>query len=89
MTASLANFNGTQGTTAASSGTGGTVTNAAEIAWTESTASWGTLQSVWWMDAASAGNAWICQNLTAPFAVSGAGITVRFPATTLQFQMDN
>jgi len=91
VAASLANFAGTQsaGSTVASSGTGGTTSNNAVITWAESTAAWGNLQSVWWMDASSGGNAWICIDLTAAFNVSAAGVTVRFPAAALQFQIDN
>lgn len=91
VAASLANWAGSQsaGSTAASSGTGGTTSNNAVIAWPESTAAWGTLQSVQWHDAASGGNRWVCINLTAPFEVAAAGVTVRFPAAALSFQIDN
>lgn len=91
VAASLANWAGTQAaaSTAASSGTGGTTSNNAAIAWPESTGAWGTLQSVQWYDAASGGNRWICINLTAPFEVAAAGVTVRFPAAALSFQIDN
>jgi len=44
---------------------------------------------VWLMDASSAGNRWICINLTTPFNVSAAGVTVSFPAGSLTFQIDN
>lgn len=91
VTSSLANWAGTQsaGSTVASSGTGGTTSNNAAITFPESTASWGNIQSALWYDASTAGNAWICVNLTASFNVSASGITVRFPAGTLQFQVDN
>lgn len=90
-TASLANWSGTQGaaSTVASTGTGGTVSNNNPIAWAESTAPWGTVQAVRLYTALTAGTAWICIDLTAPFAVSAAGITVRFPAAALTFQIDN
>lgn len=91
VTASLANWAGTQAaaSTVASSGTGGTSSNNAAITWPESTASWGTVQAVRMYDASSGGNVWICIDLTSSFNVSGAGITVRFPAAALQFQIDN
>ncbi len=91
VTAGLTQWAGTQsaGSTTASSGTGGTTSNNAEIAFPESTAAWGTLQSVGWMDASSAGNRWICIDLTSTFNVSGSGITVKFSAGQLQFQIDN
>ena len=91
VTASLTNWAGTQsaGSTVASSGTGGTTSNNNAIAFPQSSAAWGNLQSVWLMDAASSGNRWICINLTTPFNVSAAGVTVSFPAGSLTFQIDN
>jgi len=91
VTASLANWAGTQGagTTVASSGTGGTTSNNNAITWSASTASWGTIQSVGWMDASTAGNRWICINLTSSLNVSGSGFTVSFAAGQLSFQIDN
>ncbi len=91
VTASLANWAGTQAaaSTTASSGTGGTTSNNGVITFPTSTASWGTLQSVRWYDAASAGNSWICINLASSLNVTGAGFTPSFPAATLQFQIDN
>lgn len=91
VTASLANWAGTQsaGSTTASSGTGGTTSNNAAITWTASTAAWGTILAVGWMDASTAGNRWICIDLTSSLNVSGAGFTVQFAAGQLQFQIDN
>ena len=91
VAASLTAWAGTQsaGSTSASTGTSGTTSNNAVISWPESTAAWGTIQSVGFNDASTAGNRWICINLSAPFAVSGAGITVKFNAGTLTFQIDN
>ncbi|WP_300335602.1 hypothetical protein [Accumulibacter sp.] len=91
VTASLANWAGSQsaGSTSASSGTGGTTSNNGTIAWSTSTASWGNVQSAGWTDASTAGNRWICINLTAALNVTGAGFTVSFPAAALTFQIDN
>jgi len=91
VAASLANWAGTQsaGSTVASSGTNGTTSNNVAITFPASTAAWGNLQSVGYYDAASAGNQWICIDLTTPFNVSAAGITVSFPAGSLQLQIDN
>lgn len=91
VTASLANWAGTQsaGSTTASSGTGGTTSNNNAIPWSVSAAAWGNVQSVGWTDASTAGNRWLCINLTTPINVTGAGFTVNFPAGTLQFQIDN
>lgn len=89
--ASLANWAGTQaaGSTTASTGTGATTSNNAVISWAESTAGWGTIQAVGFTDASSGGNRWICINLGSPFNVSTSGITVKFNAGTLTFQIDN
>lgn len=91
VASSLANWAGTQAaaSTTASSGTGGTTSNNNVITWTASTGAWGTLQSVRWYDASTAGNSWICINLTSSLAVSGSGFTVSFPAAALSFQIDN
>ena len=89
IAANLSNFNGTQGAAAASSGTDGTVENAVSIAFPTSTGAWGTIQSVWFMDASSGGNAWISIDLSSSLAVSGSGFTVQFAPGTLQFQIDN
>lgn len=91
VAASLANWAGTQsaGSTTASSGTGGTTSNNAMIEFPESTGAWGTLQSVQWWDAASGGNRWICIDLATAWEIGQAGITVRFGAGQLQFQIDD
>lgn len=91
VTAGLTQWAGTQsaGSTTASSGTNGTTSNNAVITWAQSTAAWGNIQSVGFMDASTAGNRWICIDLTAAFNVSGSGITVSFPAAALTFQIDN
>lgn len=91
VTSSLANWAGTQGagTTVASTGTGGTTSNNNAITFPVSTASWGTVQSVTWMDASTSGNRWICLNLTTPLNVSSSGFTVSFSAGQLTFQIDN
>lgn len=91
VTAGLTQFAGTQsaGSTTASSGTNGTTSNNAAITFPQSSAAWGTLTSVTLMDATSAGNEWVCIDLTSTFNVSGTGVTVSFPAGSLQFQIDN
>lgn len=91
VTASMASWAGSQsaGSTVASSGTGGTTSNNAAITWSASTAAWGTIQSVVWTDASTAGNRWICIDLSSPLNVSGAGFTVSFSAGQLSFQIDN
>lgn len=85
VTASLANFAGTQGagTTVASTGTGGTTSNNGAITWPTSTGAWASsanLQSVRTYTASSAGSQTTCIDLTSPFAVTISGVTVSFPA---------
>lgn len=89
VTANLTNFNSTQGNTSVSSGTDGTGENAAAITFPASTGAWGNIQSVWFMDASSAGNGWISIDLAAALNVSGAGFTVTFANGQLSFQIDN
>jgi hypothetical protein len=91
VAASLAAWAGTQGagTTVASTGTGGSTSNNATISFGPSTAAWGTIQSITFNDAASAGNRWICINLSASIPVSASGYTITFTAGQLQFQIDN
>lgn len=91
VAASLANFSGTQGagTTVASTGTDGTGENNVAIPFPTSTGAWGDIKSVWFMDASSAGNAWISIDLTAPITVSAAGYTLTFANGQLSFQVDN
>jgi hypothetical protein len=81
---SLANFAGTQsaGSTTASTGTGGTTSNNAAIAWPTPTAQWhptgGAIVGVVAFDASSAGNAWDWGMLAAPKNVNNGD-----PAPTL------
>lgn len=90
VTASLANFAGTQsaGSTAASSGTGGTTSNNAAVTFPTPSAGWGTVVSMRWWDASTSGNAWICTPLTVNKAIN-TGDAVAFPAAALTLQIDN
>lgn len=90
VTSGLANWAGTQsaGSTVASSGTGGTTSNNASITFPTPSATWGTVLSVRWWDASTAGNAWICVTLTTSNTIN-SGDTVSFPAASLTFQADN
>lgn len=91
VTASLANWSGTQGagTTVASNGTGGTTSNNVVIPWPESTAAWGNILAVRMYDAPTGGTVWICIDLTAALNVSGAGFTPRLPINAISLQIDN
>ncbi len=89
VTASLANFAGTQsaGSTAASSGTNGTTSNNNAITWTTPNYTVTVVSMRWW-DASTSGNPWICTNLTSSKTIN-SGDTVSFPAAGLSFQIDN
>lgn len=90
VAASLAAWAGTQsaGSTTASSGTSGTTSNNATISFPTPTAGWGTVVSIRWWDAASAGNAWVCTPLTISKTIN-TGDSVSFPAGTSSLQIDN
>lgn len=91
VTAGLTQWAGTQsaGSTTASSGAGGTTSNNSVITFGAPTGPWSQVQSVGWTDASTAGNRWICINLTAPKTVNGGDTAPSFPAGALQFQIDN
>jgi hypothetical protein len=90
VTASLANFAGTQsaGSTAASSGSSGVTSNNAAITFPAPTANWGPVSHFGWYDASTSGNQWVCVTLTtsktvnngdaAPsFAIGAATVTIQ------------
>ena len=84
VTASLANFAGTQGsgTTTASSGTGGVTSNNGVINFATPTASWGLVTHWFLADASSAGNLLVCSTLTQSKTIN-TGDTVSFAAAAL------
>jgi hypothetical protein len=84
VTASLANFSGTQGagTTVASSGTGGQTSNNGTITFATPTASWGAVSHFGIFDAASGGNLLFWGALTITKTIN-QGDTVTFPAASL------
>jgi hypothetical protein len=91
LAATLDNISGTQGagTTVASSGSGGTVSNNVAINFATPTgAGWGTVVGMLWYDAVSGGNAWIYTPLTANKTIN-AGDTVSLPAGCASLQVDN
>lgn len=92
VSASLANFSGTQGagTTVASSGTSGTSSNNAAITFPVPSANWSApVTHMALMDAASGGNAWIIGQLAAPKTVNNGDPAPSFAAGALSFQIDN
>lgn len=91
VTASLANFAGTQsaGSTSASSGTGGTTSNNGAVTFPAPSANWGSVTHIALMDASSGGNAWIYGPLTTPKTVNNGDPAPSFAAAALSFQIDN
>lgn len=87
VTASLANFAGTQsaGSTTASSGTGGVSSNNAAITFPAPTANWGVVTHWALMDASTAGNAWIYAPLTASKTVNNGDAAPSFAIGALTF----
>lgn len=84
VTASLANFNGTQGTAgSASSGTGGVTSNAGTITFPAPTANWGTITNwaVW--DASTAGNMLFHGALTTSKTINNGDAAPSFAAAAL------
>lgn len=88
--ASTTNWAGTQsaGSTAVSSGTGGTTSNNGVITFATPSAGWGTVTHLGVYDALSAGNLLICKALTLSKTIN-SGDTVTFPAASFTFQIDN
>lgn len=95
VTASLANWSGTQsaGSTTASSGTSGVSSNNGAITFPTPTADWCSgLERVWgWamFDASSAGNAWEWAPLTALQAITNGQAAPSFAAAALQVTIGN
>ncbi len=90
VTASLANFAGTQsaGSTTASTGTSGTTSNNAAITFPTASGSWGTVTHWGIADASTAGNLWIYAAVTTPPTIT-SGMTPSFAAGALTVQVDN
>jgi hypothetical protein len=67
IASSLVNWSGTQGagTTVASTGTSGQISNNIALNYPTPTANWGNVTHIAFMDAASGGNAWVAGALTA------------------------
>lgn len=82
-------WNGTHGnTTGASSGTSGTVSNAAAVTFPAATADWGTATHWGIFDALTGGNPITCSPLTANRTITN-GSTPSFAPGALNFQIDN
>ncbi len=87
LASSLAAISGTQGagTTVASTGTSGRVSNNATLTYATPTASWGTVTHSEMMDALTAGNRLWWAPLGTPRTISLGALAPRFDANTLGF----
>ena len=90
VTASLANWAGTQSaaSTTASSGTGGTTSNNSVITFPAATADWGTVNCFGYMTASTSGTLVFYAALTGSRNITN-GSTASFAAAALTFQIDN
>jgi hypothetical protein len=83
-------WNGTHGTTTgASSGTGGTTSNAGSISFPTPSANWGTIVGFGLFDASSAGNLLVYGALSVNKTVNNGDPAPMFQAGTLQITVDN
>lgn len=91
VTSSLANWAGTQsaGSTAVSSGTGGTTSNNGAITFPAPTANWGTVSHFGIYTASTAGTLLVCAALTNSKTVNNGDAAPSFAAAALTFQIDN
>ena len=91
ITASLANFAGTQsaGSTVASSGTGGTTSNNVAITFPTPTANWGVITGMGIWDAVSGGNLLIYSALTTSKTVNNGDAAPAFAIAAFTYQEDN
>lgn len=95
VTASLANYAGTQGsgTTTASTGTNGTTSNNNAVTFPSPTSNWasGTNKAAGWVeyDASSAGNLLRWGMLTTTKSINNGDAAPSFAAAALSFQIDN
>jgi hypothetical protein len=90
VTRGTAAWKGTHGSvTGASSGTNGTISNAAAITFPAPTANWGTITHFAIYDASTAGNQILCQSLTASKTVNNGDAAPAFAIDALTIQIDN
>lgn len=83
-------WKGTHGsTTGASSGTNGTISNAAAITFPAPTANWGSITHFAVYDASTSGNMILCQSLTASKTVNNGDAAPAFAIDALTIQIDN
>lgn len=85
-----ASWKGTHGSASgASSGTNGTISNAAAITFAAPSANWGTVTHFFINDASSAGNYILCRALTTSKTINNGDAAPSFAADALTIQIDN
>jgi hypothetical protein len=90
VTRATTSWKGTHGsTTGASSGTNGTISNAAIIQFPAPTANWGSVTAFAIMDASTGGAAVVCNNLTVAKTVNNGDAAPSFAVDALTVQVDN
>lgn len=90
ITSATTAWKGTHGTTTgASSGTGGTISNAAAITFPAPTANWGVVTHYFIADAATAGNLLVCQSLTTSKTINNGDAAPSFAIDAQTLQIDN
>lgn len=89
VTASLANFSGTQssGSTTASAGTGGASSNNNSVTFPSPTANWGTVTHFGLFDASSGGNLLVHGALTAAKTINSGDAAPVFPAAAFSLTL--
>lgn len=90
VTKADASWKGTHGSaTGASSGTSGTISNAAAITFPAPTANWGTVTHFGLWDASSGGNLLVCKSLTTSKTINNGDAAPSFAIDALTIQVDN
>lgn len=90
VTRATSSWKGTHGTTTgASSGTNGTISNAAAITFPAPTANWGQVTHFGIYDASTAGNLLVCEALTTSKTINNGDAAPSFAIDALTFQGDN
>lgn len=90
ITTGTSAFKGTHGSTSgASSGTNGTISNAAAITFPAPTASWGVVTHWFVSDASSGGNLLVCAALTSSKTINNGDAAPSFAIDAMTIQIDN
>ncbi len=90
ITTATTAFKGTHGSTSgASSGTNGTISNAAAITFPAPTANWGVVTHWFISDASTAGNLLVCAALTQNKTINNGDAAPSFAIDAMTIQIDN